>query len=91
MKLKVDPEFKEVCKEIVNRELTIFQCELIESYDMFQTDNYNGGFDATESEFCFSYYDQNKREYWFQVSLSNIEKILTNDIEELEIRVADKK
>ena len=34
-----------------------------ESSDEFQTKNYCGGFDATENEFCFSYYNENKIEY----------------------------
>lgn len=37
---------------------------LIESDDMFQTQNYVGGFDATEMSFCFSYFDANRDEFY---------------------------
>jgi len=55
----------------------------IESDDMFQHGNYEGGFDATGMTFCFSVYE-NGQEYWFEFPLSEVElfdKGLKMDVE----------
>ena len=89
MKLVVDKEFFGICKEILNRKLTLAEWSEIESNDEFQTENYCGGFDETENEFCFSYYDEERTEYWFQKSLLEIQKINSGKIIEFEIRLAE--
>jgi len=63
MKLIIDSEFASICKEIIKENKTNLEWSSIESSDMFQTKNYNGGYDATENAFCFSHYKNNK-EYW---------------------------
>ena len=50
----------------------------IESCDMFQTSNYCGGFDADEQAFCFSYFDPNNQEFWFQIDLQQVKSIANN-------------
>lgn len=89
MKLVVNEELLGIFKNISKRNLTLTEWREIESDDEFQTENYCGGFDATEDEFCFSYYDINKVEYWFQKSLNEIEEINSGKISELEIRLAE--
>jgi hypothetical protein len=88
MKLKIDKEFKEICKEILNQNKAPEEWALIESSDMFQTEKYNGGYDADEMAFCFSYYDESGKEFWFQITAEEIRKISENKLEELTIREA---
>jgi hypothetical protein len=88
-KLKIQTEFLEICKMIQDENLDLRNWSLIESSDQFQTINYCGGFDATEEEFCFSYYDENRIEYWFQFPLSDVDKITNGTIKEIEIRKAE--
>jgi hypothetical protein len=85
MKNTVNNEFVEICKEIASQNKSIDEWAEIESDDMFQTKNYVGGFDATEMEFCFSVYI-NQKEYWFQVSLKDIHDILVGKLKEYDIR-----
>lgn len=89
MKLIVDKELLGIFEEILNRNLTLTEWSEIENCDEFQTDNYCGGFDATENEFCFSYYDKNKAEYWFQSSLMDIKDIVNGKTTEFSIRLAE--
>ena len=86
MKLRVSEELLKIFKKIVDRNLTIIEWREIESGDEFQSENFCGGFDSIEDEFCFSYYDANKTEYWFQKSLSEITEINKRTITEIEIR-----
>ena len=74
IKIEIDEQFKQICERILVRDFDINKWSEIESSDEFQTENYCGGFDATEMEFCFSYYRE-KEEYWFQLSLTDIERI----------------
>ncbi len=83
--IKIDLEYKKICNGIIKRNLSLSEWKEIESSDEFQTENYCGGFDATENEFCFSYYDDEKKEYWFQNSYSEIEQISSGKIKEIEI------
>ncbi|MFK7807279.1 MAG: hypothetical protein AB8F74_05685 [Saprospiraceae bacterium] len=85
---KVGPEFISICKEILRKNKDIQDWALIESSDQFQTKKYCGGFDGTENEFTFSYYDESENEFWFQLSLSDIEKVEKGIIKEIEIRFA---
>lgn len=51
---------------------------------MFALGNYEGGFDATEMMFCFSLHDTDK-EYWFQISLDEVEMIYAGKKEYIDI------
>lgn len=88
MYLKVDKKLKEICSEILKQNKTLEEWRDIESSDMFQNETYNGGFDAIEDEFCFSVYIKEK-EYWFQISLSDVDEIMYGKIKIIEISEAD--
>jgi len=62
-------EFISICNQIKDKGFSIEQWREIESSDMFQTEHFCGGFDADESEFCFSYFAEDGSEYWFQISI----------------------
>ena len=89
MKIDVDKEFYEVCRKIIDENKSIEEWRQIESSDMFQTKNYCGGYDATEDAFCFSYFDQNGVEFWFQLTLKDIEEIINLKKKDLGVRQAD--
>lgn len=55
---------------------------------MFQSSNFCGGYDTIEDAFCFSYYDQEKKEFWFQIDLSEIGQILDGVKTSLSVRSA---
>ena len=80
MEMNISDEFKSICKEIEKERKTEKEWALIESSDMFQTEHYCGGYDATENAFCFSYYDDKGEEFWFQITLEKINKIVKNEI-----------
>ena len=88
MKHKFEPEFLEICRKISQENLDLNEWNLIESSDQFQTNKYCGGFDGTENEFTFSYFDDNNIEFWFQLPLSDIKKVETGMITEIDIRKA---
>jgi hypothetical protein len=75
MEISLTGEFRQLCSEIVAQGRTADEWGAVESSDMFQTTNYVGGFDATEMEFTFSYYDAEGREFWFQVPLEDVSEI----------------
>lgn len=85
IKHKIDTEFISICHKILKENLDLESWSLIESSDQFQTEKYCGGFDGTENEFTFSYYDENKQEFWFQLPLSDIKKIEQGIITEVEV------
>jgi hypothetical protein len=76
MNLQITDEFINICQEIASKKLSIDEWKLIESCDMFQSLNFCGGFDEIEDAFCFSYYDEKGKEFWFDISLSDVEKIV---------------
>jgi len=89
MKMLISEELKSIFYEINEENKSLSEWAEIESDDMFQTKNYCGGFDAIENAFCFSYYDENNKEYWFQLSLDEVAKAIKDEIKEIEIRPAE--
>ena len=87
MKITLDNDFKMISREILTENKSLKEWAEIESDDMFQRGAFNGGFDATEGEFCFSYEDSSG-EYWFQLSLVQISQVNLGDIAEIEVRPA---
>lgn len=75
MEINIDTNLLNICKEILKENKTPEEWAEIESDDMFQIGSYVGGFDATEMEFCFSFY-KNEKEFWFQISLEEIRDIV---------------
>lgn len=89
IKHRIDAEFIGICKQIIKENLDLNSWKLIESSDQFQTEKYCGGFDGTENEFTFSYYDEKGSEFWFQLPLLDIKKAENGMIKEIEIRKAE--
>jgi hypothetical protein len=85
---KLDSDFYTICKEIITENKSLGEWAEIESDDQFQLGKYEGGFDATEMEFCFAVRIDNK-EYWFQLSLDAVDRINRRLLDEVEIRKAD--
>ena len=90
MKLPINEELKCICKEILDENKTIKEWIEIESCDMFQTENFCGGFEGTDERFSFSYYD-GKKEYWFEFLLSDAIEILNGNIKFIECKDANNK
>jgi hypothetical protein len=73
MVVPINEELKSICRQIIEKNLSLEEWAGIESDDMFQTNSFEGGFDGTEKEFVFSYFGD--KEYWFQLSLIQVTKI----------------
>lgn len=89
MEIEITKEFTQICRQIIDEGRNEDDWAKIESDDMFQSENFCGGFDATEMDFCFSYLDKNRNEYWFQFSLGEIEKVLDGNRQVLNLRLAE--
>lgn len=89
MKLYIDNEFLQICKEIINENISNEEWAQNESCDMFQTLKYCGGYDATEMAFCFSYYGREDLEYWFQVFLKEIRDCFLGNMNAIDIRLVN--
>ncbi len=89
MEIKISEEFIDICKEIHEENKSKEGWAETESDDMFQTENYCGGYDADEEAFCFSFYDNNGSEYWFQLNLDEIEKVIGGTLNALDGRSAE--
>lgn len=89
MTINIDERFKTICKQILAEDKSESEWAAAESDDMFQNESYVGGFDADEKAFCFSYYNGNGEEFWFQVTLDEIKKIVNKEISQLNVRPAE--
>lgn len=85
----IQKELVELCERIVDENKSLDDWSLVESSDMFQHGSYNGGFDAIEMEFCFSFYDSEGMEYWFQVSLEDVIRIANAEKTTIQMRKAE--
>lgn len=88
MKIQISDQLRKVAAEIIKERKSDDEWALIESDDMFQEGSLVGGYDATESAFCFSWYDEGK-EFWFQVTLGEVEKIAKGEDVLIDGREAD--
>jgi hypothetical protein len=89
MKFQTDDEFKDICQQIVAHNLTPEEWREGESDDSFQSGHFCGGYDADEDAFCFSYYDPEQKEWWFQLTLPEVQKVLSGETNQIEAREAD--
>ncbi len=89
IKHKIDKEFVSICQRILKENLELSDWVLIESSDQFQTDNYCGGFDGIENGFTFSYFDKDRKEFWFQLSLSDVNQVVERVITEIDVKEAE--
>ena len=85
MKIPVSDAFRSICQQIQDHDRTLEQWAEHESDDMFQAGGFKGGFNPMESEFCFSYHDAEKREHWVQLPLTDVPRILSGELSELEV------
>lgn len=90
MWLKIDDELLNVFRSIAKESKTMDEWAETESDDLFQSENYLGGYDADEMAFCFSFFDQRGHEYWFQVGFDQIDRILAGELPQLKLSPADK-
>jgi len=88
MNLKINQEFKNICKEIINENKSLKEWEEIESDDLFQSQSFCGGFDGTENEFCFSFYDNENKEWWFQLPIEEVQIIAKGQLTSLQLTEA---
>ena len=86
MQIQIDHEFLTLCEQILKEGHSLEEWREIESDDMFQSAHYLGGFDATEDAFCFSYYDSDGGELWFQLTLSEIMEAVAGELKSIEAR-----
>jgi hypothetical protein len=86
MQIQIDHEFLTLCEQILKEDHSLEEWREIESDDMFQTPHYEGGFDATEDAFCFSYYDPDGGELWFQLTLSEMMQAVAGQLKSIEAR-----
>ena len=86
MRYTVDKQLKQICCQIVASNQTEKEWAEIESDDMFQVGDYEGGFDATEMMFCFSLYKEGK-ECWFQIPLADVISIYNEKKNDIEIKL----
>lgn len=87
-KFPVDDVFRAIYEQIVNEGLPESQWAEIESDDMFQVGNYEGGFDADEAAFCFSVHTSDG-EWWFQLTLDEIVDVVQRRRGTFEARPAE--
>lgn len=88
MQLAIDSEFRTICREIVAENQTEEEWAEAESDDMFQSESYEGGYDADEEAFCFSHYAPDGQEYWFQLTLAEAKAVAKGEDPVIEIRLA---
>jgi hypothetical protein len=89
MQLAVDAELRALCREIVGENRSEEEWAEVESDDMFESESYEGGFDATEQAFCFGHFDQEGEEYWFQLTLSEVQAIAQGASPAIDARPAE--
>src|SRR5687768_10531934 len=82
-------ELSSVCSGIVERGWNEDVWSEHEACDEFQTEHLCGGFDATEREFCFSYFAPGGKEYWFQFPLAQAKALASSPNLPLVLREAE--
>lgn len=86
MTIPISDALLTMLREIVLERRSEDEWALIESDDMFQGDGFEGGFDATERAFCFGCHDAGGREYWFQLTLAEVERLVAGEVLAIEAR-----
>ena len=89
MQVQVTNELIGMLEDIVRENKSDDEWALVESDDMFQSPHYCGGYDAIERAFCFSYYPDEGSEYWFQLTLDELRKIVERGAGDVEARPAE--
>ncbi len=88
MKLKVTPEMASICSQIAAQNYSVAEWAAIESDDWVQSECLEGGFDADEMAFCFSY-RADSAEYWFQLTLEEVQQVAHGAMIQIDARPSD--
>jgi hypothetical protein len=79
-------QLREICQAIAARQLSLAQWEAVESSDEFQTGRIEGGFEAAEGAFTFSYFEVGGGEWWFDLTLERALAVASGESVNLELR-----
>ena len=86
MKTSVDQDFLEIVKDIVQMNHSEEEWAALESSDMFQRGVYNGGYNAEDRFFAFSFKDESNTEWCFSLTLDEVKQISRKEKTVLEIQ-----
>jgi hypothetical protein len=89
MEIRVTEDFITLCEKILAAGKTAEEWAEVESDDMFQSTSFSGGFDADEMAFCFSYYDTQHDEFWFQLTMQEVADVVARRRHTIAVRAAD--
>lgn len=79
--LLIDDELLAICNEIYKENKLDEDWAKIESCDMFQSKRFCGGYSAEEQAFGFSYYDETDKEWWFEITLSSLDRVINGQLQ----------
>lgn len=82
-------ELTRIAQQIVARGWTEHEWADRESDDEFQTSAVVGGFDTTEMAFTFSIYDEERTEWWAQLSLDEMHSLAQGRLADIPLRPAE--
>ena len=83
--LEIDDELLTLCEKMYSKEKFDKEWGEIELCDTFQTPTYCGDYDAIEQEFRFSYYDTHTKEWWFELTLESLRRIIHGDLKFIDL------
>lgn len=89
MEIQFSEEFTQICSEIIKEAKSQDEWAEIESDDMFQSQHYAGGYDADEMAFCFSFFNNTGDEFWFQLTLDEVEAVVKGSLNRVSARPAE--
>ena len=89
VRLQIDQPCVEICQKICIEYFLVEGWDKIESDDLIQRGSYEGGYDATEETFCFSYWTQDEQEYWVHVYPDQVTDIAKGRHPAIEMRPAE--
>jgi hypothetical protein len=87
--IEADDDLRKICLEIVIKGRTAAGWDQNECYDIFTAGPYEGGYDATEHKFLFSYYAPDGKECWIGFDLEVATRIASGEQHFLEIHKAE--
>jgi hypothetical protein len=89
MELPVPDDLRSICRQIVAERKTDDEWSEIEADNWFQTDRVDGGYDALERAFTFSYHPADGGELWFQLTLAEAARVATGEMTLVDARPAE--
>ena len=88
-RVKVEPELVQICKDIEAKGWTLEQWAEHDSYDMFQTETFCGGFDCCDMLFTFGRYQNGEELYCVQLTLDQVPLVTKGIMRSIEIQRFD--